>query len=141
MLTKRKLDRLPETLFDEAIGETITVPKRRPVLINYSVGNEKFEKPLDDFDSQILQRVKAMPLPSELPTDKLPHMHMTHERARMDHAGITHLHHFFLPRPTQALATLWRKACSQEDVRLRNMLLFFVEQAIWGMSILNSAKA
>ena len=31
-------------------------------------------------------------------------MHMTHERARMDYSGITHIHHFFLPRAAQAMA-------------------------------------
>ena len=51
-----------------------------------------------------------MPLPLEVPTHEIPHMHMTHERARMDLAGITHLHQFFLPRQAQALGLLWRKA-------------------------------
>ena len=55
----------------------------------------------------------------------------------MDLAGVTHVHHFFLPRARQALAALWRGANSHSDPRIRHMLLFFVEQAIWGMSILN----
>ena len=42
-----------------------------------------------------------------------------------------------MPRARQALAALWRGANSQSDPRIRHMLLFFVEQAIWGMSILN----
>jgi hypothetical protein len=58
----------------------------------------------------------------------------------MDTQGITHIHHFFLPRPAQALATLWRKASAHANPRIRNMLLFFVEQAIWGMSVLNRYK-
>ena len=64
-------------------------------------------------------------------------MHMTHERARMDKAGVTHVHHFFLPRAAQALAVLWRKANAHSDRRTRHMLQFCVEQAIWGMSVLN----
>ena len=64
-------------------------------------------------------------------------MHMTHERARMDQAGVTHLHHFFLPRAAQALGLLWRKAIAHPDPRIRHMLLFTVEQAIWGMSVMN----
>jgi len=140
LLTKKRLDRLYETRFDAAIGETVKAPKRRPVLINYSVGKAKYEKPLDDNDREILRRVEAMPLPPEVPTVKLPYMHMTHERARMDVAGVTHLHHFFLPRAAQSLAALWRKASAEQDGRLRNMLLFLVEQAIWGMSVLNRFK-
>ena len=36
-------------------------------------------------------------------------MHMTHERARMDYSGITHMHHFFLPRAAQAMGLLWEQ--------------------------------
>ncbi len=139
-LSKKKLDRLYETRFDAAIGETVKAPKRKPALINYTVGKTKYEKPLDEQDWAILERIEAMPLPAEVPVEKLPYMHMTHERARMDHSGVTHLHHFFLPRAAQALAALWRKASAEPDSRLRNMLLFFVEQAIWGMSVLNRYK-
>jgi hypothetical protein len=64
-------------------------------------------------------------------------MHMTHERARLDRAGITHLHHFFLPRQAQALGTLWRAADAHPEKDVRRMLLFVVQQAIWGMSLLN----
>ena len=32
---------------------------------------------------------------------------------------------------------MWRRASGHKDSRLRNTLLFFVEQAIWGMSVLN----
>jgi hypothetical protein len=56
---------------------------------------------------------------------------------RMQTVGITHLHHFFLPRPALALAALWRKARAVSDTRMRNSLLFFVEQAIWGLALLN----
>ncbi len=135
-LTKKKLERRYESSFDELIGETVKAPKRQPVLINYSVGKEKFEKALDLQDWEVLQRIEGMSLPHEIPSQILPYMHMTHERARMDTAGITHLHHFFLPRAAHALAALWRKAEAESDGRLRNMLLYFVEQAIWGMSIL-----
>ena len=42
-------------------------------------------------------------------------MHMTHERARMDKSGVTHIHHFFMPRAAHALSCLWRKATSHPD--------------------------
>jgi hypothetical protein len=135
-LTKKKLERHYESSFDEVVGETVKTPKRQPVLINYSIGKEKYEKKLDVQDWEVLQRIDGMSLPNEIPSQILPYMHMTHERARMDTAGITHLHHFFLPRAAHALAALWRKAEVEPDGRLRNMLFYFVEQAIWGMSIL-----
>jgi hypothetical protein len=139
-LTKGRMVRLYESRFDLPSRETIRVPKRLPVLINYEIGAAHFEKEPDENDRRILARVAELPLPAELPTEKLPYMHMTHERARMDRVGVTHLHHFFLPRQAQALGALWRKAQAEPETRLRNMLLFFVEQAIWGMSVLNRYK-
>ena len=97
----------------------------------------RYTKPCDDDDFETLRRVEASESVASIPFDKLPYMHMTHERARMDRVGITHLHHFFLPRAAHALAALWRHAQACAEPRLRNMLLFFVEQAIWGMSVLN----
>ncbi len=137
MLTKRRMERQYETAYDRAVGDTVRTPKRKPVLIQYTVGGTRFEKAPDEQDLATLERIAVLPLPPEVPTVQLPYMHMTHERARMDNAGVTHVHHFFLPRAAQALGTLWRKANEHPDLRIRHMLLFAVEQAIWGMSVLN----
>jgi hypothetical protein len=136
-LTKHRLERFYLTNFDRAISEVIRTPKRVPVLINYLVGDSKYEKKPDEKDLAIIHKVSELPLPAEVPTTSLPYMHMTHERARMDLAGITHVHHFFLPRAAQALAAMWRRLERVESDRLRNVLRYFVEQAIWGLSVLN----
>jgi hypothetical protein len=137
LLTKQHLDRQYETRFDSVIGQAIQTPKRKPVLIQYEVGSTRYEKVPDQYDFALLERVASLPWPDDIPAVPLPHMHMTHERARMDYAGITHVHHFFPPRAAQVLGALWRKADAHPDERIRHMLLFFVEQAIWGMSVLN----
>ena len=135
-LTKQRMDRLYETKFDSALKETIRVPKRKPSLIAYVASDTRYEKVPHQHDMVTLEKVAEMPLPAEIPTTEIPPMHMTHERARMDRSGVTHIHHFFLPRAAQSLAALWRKANAYPDPRTRHMLLFLVEQAIWGMSVL-----
>jgi hypothetical protein len=97
-LTKSRLEKLYETRVDPVINGTIKTPKRRAVLIDYSVGNARYEKTPTAADAAVLGKIAAMPLPPEVPVQALPYRHMTHERARMDAAGITHVHHFFLPR-------------------------------------------
>jgi 16S rRNA G966 N2-methylase RsmD len=138
-LTKKKLDRLYESRFDSATGDTIKTTRRRPVLINYSIGRSKFEKELDRCDTELLQRIESMPLPLGVPILQFP-MDDMWEAPRLVGHGISHVHHMFLPRPAHSLAALWEKATAVTNRRLRNMLLFFVEQAIWGMSILNRYK-
>ncbi|ABK52587.1 conserved hypothetical protein [Acidothermus cellulolyticus 11B] len=136
-LTKKRLERLYETKLDRALNTIIRIPKRQPALIVYRIGKTRYEKKPNQTDLETLSRVESLAWPHEVPIDALPYMHMTHERARMDNAGITHIHHFFLPRAAHVLAALWRKAQAWPDKRNRHMLLFFVEQAIWGMSVLN----
>lgn len=136
-LTKKRLERYYLTIMDGATGESRKLPKRVPVLVNYRVGSDTYERPVTEADLKILERIEALPLPSEVPTIPIPYMHMTHERARMDLAGVTHVHHFFLPRAAHAIAALWRKAHAVPDPRLRRMAVFLAEQSIWTMALLN----
>ncbi len=136
-LTKKRLVRLYETRHDKALNSVIKSPKRKPVLIVYKLDKDRYEKEPDSQDLEIISKIGALEWSSGIPTDALPYMHMTHERARMDRVGITHLHHFFFPRAAHALAALWQKAKAHSKVRIRHMLLFFVEQAIWTASMLN----
>lgn len=136
-LDRRSLERLQISRYDPILGETMRAPKRVPVMISYTVGSNRHEKRPDKQDFGTLQKVEEIRLPAEVPSIQLPYMHMTHERARMDYAGVTHLHHFFLPRAAHALSAMWRIACSEKDTRQRNMLLYFVEQAVWNVSLLN----
>ncbi len=136
-LSKPKLDRLYESRLDTVLGQTIRTPKRKPALICYEFADKRYIKKPDADDLSRLEQIAAMPLPSHMPTIEIPPMHMTHERARMDYSGITHIHHFFLPRAAHSLAMVWGKASAHPNIRIRHMLLFLVEQAIPGMSVLN----
>jgi DNA modification methylase len=136
-LTKQRLERLYTAKADPASGKTIQVPKRAPSLISYLVGKKRYEKKPDANDMAVLARIESLALLNEVPTDVIPPMHMTHERARMDYSGVTHIHHFFLPRAAQAMGKLWEKAKAHQDARIRAFLLFMVEQALWTASILN----
>ena len=135
-LTKRRLERLYESRLDPAIDSTIRAPRRKPTTTIYSIGGTTYAKRTDVSDLEILRRIDQLPMPAEVPLDPIPPMHMTHQRARMDHFGVTHTHHFFHPRAAHALAAMWRRADAHRDPRIRHMLLYFVEQAVWGMSVL-----
>lgn len=138
-LTKKKLARSFETLLDPADS----IPWKRvrfvPVLINYSLGRRKFEKEPDHEDQERLDKIARMPLPETMPTDGFPIDQMYHG-SRLAPKGFTRVHHLFLPRAAQALGALWAKAAAVEDVRLRHMLLFFVEQAVWNLTVLNAYR-
>lgn len=140
-LTKKRLDQLLESKLDQATGLTFSVPKRAPSIISYKVGNTRYEKRPDAGDLALLQKIDALPMPKGLPTDRMMHAPDSQanwgDKWRAGSASFSHLHHLFLPRPAQAIGLLWSKANSCSKRRTRGMLLFLVEQAIWGLSILN----
>ena len=135
-LNKGNLERSFETRMDSGTGQPWKRIRLRPVLINYNVGKMRYEKTPDGADLAILERIERMPLPAEVPTNAFPIDEMYHG-SRLGPKGFTHVHHLFLPRAAHALAALWRRAAMEPDRRVRNMLQFFLEQAIWGMSVLN----
>lgn len=134
-LTKDNLDRCFETLVDTVSGKAWKRIRLQAVLVNYSVGKERYQKKPDSNDLSTLDQISNLKLPSNTPTNAFPINEMYHG-SRLAPKGFRRVHHMFLPRAAQSLAAMWHLADGWEDHRLRNMLLFFVEQAIWGMSVL-----
>ena len=135
-LNKDRLERVLESRIDPATGEPWQRVKFRPALISYVAQGQRREKRPDAHDLEVLERIEALPLPPEMPTVRFPIEAMYHG-SRIAPKGFSNTHHFFLPRAGQALGALWRKAKENPDERIREILLFFVEQAIWGLSVLN----
>ncbi|KAA5538597.1 site-specific DNA-methyltransferase [Roseiconus nitratireducens] len=133
---KNDLELRYESSLDKATGSSISLPKRVPVLIDYTAKGKRYTKKPDEADLAVLRRIAESPLPSHLPTLELPDMQMRRV-GRMQPSHITHIHHFFLPRPARWMSALWEKAISVSDHRLRRFLLYFVEQAIWTASLVN----
>jgi len=135
-LTKDNLQRRKETQIDPATGKPWDRIHFIPVFINYTVGTKKHEKKPDKHDLANLKRIAGLPLPYTVPTNAFPIAEMGHG-SRLAPKGFTHIHHLFLPRAAQTMGRLWEKALAVKGDRIRNMVLFFVEQAIWTISLLN----
>ena len=140
-LTKKRLEKFKISRLDVAIGKMVRDSKRVPVLINYSIGRTTYEKKPDEQDLDLLRRIETLPWPKEIPTDRMMHVSddvvCWGDKWRAGTASFSHVHHLFLTRSSQVLDTMWRHSWAYDDSRLRNMLLFFVEQTIWTASILN----
>ena len=141
MLTKKRLDKIWVTRYDPVLNRPVRGFKRIPILIEYLVNNRKHHKPLDDADQQMITRAMELELPAGVPRDRMMHVDDSTttwgDNWAPGVAAFQYVHHLFLPRSAQTLAVLWRLVRSHDDVRLRNMLTFFAEQAIMTMSVLN----
>jgi DNA modification methylase len=133
---KEQMELAFESFLDSSSGKVEKRPKRLPTLISYKVGKATFTKRPDATDLANLERIGALPLPHEVPTTVLPDCQMTRV-GRMKTTNTVATHFMFLPRAAQMLGLLWRKAKANSDARMRQALLFFVEQAIWTTSVMN----
>jgi len=102
-LTKRAMDHVWVTIFDAAIKQVVTHAKQIPVLINYSVGNKRFEKAPDDADLARITKIANSDIPYWYPTDRMP---AGDESRRNDAVGISHVHQFYTKRNLYVLAAL-----------------------------------
>ncbi|MFS2023195.1 DNA methyltransferase [Massilia sp. CT11-137] len=134
--TKEQMELTFESFLDSSTGKVEKRPKRLPTLINYKVGKTTFTKRPDTADLALLETIKGLPLPDEVPTTVLPDCQMTRV-GRMRTTNTIATHYMFLPRAAQVLGLLWKKAKANPDARMRQALLFFVEQAIWTTSVMN----
>jgi len=135
--SRRSVERIFIAHYDPDILQTIHVPKRIPVMIKYEVEGKYYEKEPDVSDLDIIETISRLPLPEAVPTNVIPHMHMTHERARMDLAGVTHMHHFYMRRTAIVLGTLWDEVNRVTDSTLRNNLRFWLDSHFANLSIQN----
>ena len=105
--SKRTVERAWETIYDQAIGQPVRRAKQVPVMINYSVGTERHEKPADAEDLALIQKIEESEIPHWFPTDRMPE---GDESRRNDDIGITHVHLFYTRRSLQTFAALWAKS-------------------------------
>ena len=119
-----------ETIYDPLLRQTIKRTKQEPVLINYSVGKQHFEKRPDDDDLKLIQKIDDSEIHYFIPVERMPN---GDESRRNDDVGITYVHHFYTRRNLYTLATVFSKIKTAQD-DLHGWLLFTFEQAIMGMS-------
>jgi predicted RNA methylase len=135
-LTFAKLDLIYETKTDSATHEPIKCPKRTPVFVNYSVGTRRYEKEPDKTDLALCDRIARLPVPSALPTHRLPDMQMTRV-GRIHTIALSHVHHFFFPRTAHIISAFWQRASVVTDHRIRALLLFWLESQLVNLSLRN----
>ena len=128
------LNRAMTTYFDEYLNKPCTIAKEVPVRINYTYGRHKFEKDLDAYDEQVLERIANLKIPYWFPTDR---MCDGGEARRNDDAGLKYVHQFYTKRNLYILSK-WFDECEKiSDPTLRNRLLMVFTGVALGESKLN----
>jgi DNA modification methylase len=105
-LTKKKCYVKKESIFDNTLGYMVTQRKQAPVKIIYSFNGKRFEKNIDSFDVDLLNKIDSFQTTKWLPADR---MMEGGETRRNDGDGITHIHHYYTKRNLIALSLIREK--------------------------------
>jgi len=113
-----RVERVMDTLFDRAIGESIQQARQVPVLINYFVGKRRFEKIPDEADHKLIRKIEDSDIPYKYPSE--PMMFIGEKwgdtwRAGV-HSGLTHVHHFYTKRNLWGLAATLSRCFQNNNI-------------------------
>jgi len=135
-LSKRNMERAWVTKYDSVIQETIRQAKQVPVMINYSINGEKFEKIPDNFDMELINKIEGSEIPYWFPRVELPDGYNIRQ-PKSSH-GLTHVHHFYTKRNLWILASLLGKTSLSNQ---KAFCRFLFQQWAVGFSKLNRYSA
>ena len=119
--SKTALERCWISLFDTKLNSEVKFAKQVPVLINYNVGKERFDKSPDQDDYRVLDLCSQELSKYDYPTIKIPTGDKTGEPIRV---GIHYTHQFYTHRNLLALAHI--RSLSRDNEPMRRTLEFLI---------------
>ena len=140
-VTKRALTRATERVWDSALGREIERARQVPVLINYSVDKQRYEKKPDDADLALIQKIEASEIPYWYPTNRMMNVpegvKVWGDKWRAGTSNFLYIQEIYSKRNLWTTAFLWERVSQVNDVRLRHHLMFWLQSVTVGFSKLN----
>lgn len=124
-LKKKDCTNATITLFDHYLGHSVTQAKKVPVLVNYTIGKNKYSKVLDSSDLRTNAYIEATPIQDWIPNDRMPE---GSESRRNDKFGIEYVHQFYTNRCLTVLGRL-RNRFTISDYS-NTLLILFTSQLV-----------
>lgn len=93
--SKKNMEKAWETSFDSLLNKTVTLNKKVPVRVNYTLSGKRGEKDVDSYDIDLIRKIENINL-SKISTYKLQEGYNTAQPIRSN--GITHTHQFYTKR-------------------------------------------
>lgn len=136
IVSKGSLDRMTTSVFDPTVREPVKKAVRKPVVINYSIESERFEKKPDENDLAILKRVEQEPIPGWYPTRRIDEdIDLWYERDYRS-LGIFSVDSLFQKRALIMVSFFYEEIARYQG-RLRGFLWFWFQSVLMGFSLLN----
>lgn len=117
--------------FDDLISKEVIQTKQVPVYINYSVKNKRFNKKLDEFDINLIEKIENYKIPYWVPVYEIPIGDNT--KQPINSHGFTHVHHFYSKR-NLIILSLFNELIKKYDINnhLKTLLTAVLRTIIKG---------
>jgi len=129
-----KAERVWKTQLDRELKQTIRQAKQLPVLINYNVGNNRFEKRPDADDLELIRKIEATEISTPIPTCKIPLGDKTSDPYNL---GITHIHHYYSRRSLLSSSIFYKKIDDVINHSVKSRLKYMWQSLALGYTKLN----
>lgn len=130
-ISKRESQKAFDRKYDPVLKKEIKVFKEIPVLINYSVGNQKFEKNPDEFDLKLIEKINNIEIPYWFPVVELPDGPKSNEPKKS--YEFVNIHQFYTTRSLLILGKIFN-ILVKNDSEIKNYLIYTFEQAVMGLA-------
>lgn len=105
--TKKTMKRAFETSYDDFLNKPININKTVPVYIAYTANGKRYEKNVDKFDIELIDKISKLQCKYFVPTYVLPDGYNTQQPKKAQH--INYVHQFYTRRNLIALSTFYSK--------------------------------
>ena len=106
-IIKRKCERAIEYVYDDLVEKPINLVKFVPVAVNYEYNGKRYEKKPDEYDFDLISRIKTMRVPHWVPNNLIRIGDKTDDPERL---GILYVHQMFTKRNIIALGCAMKYA-------------------------------
>lgn len=139
-ISKKDSIKARKTYYDEGIKQTNEIIDYVPAIVNYTYKGKRYERPVNDFDLVIIERINETPIETWYPTNKM--MGVGEKwgdtwRAGY-HVGFNNVHNFFTRRNLAFLSCFYDLIRNYEcDSRLKSYLTAWFTSSLSRLHIMN----
>ncbi|TMP55062.1 DNA methyltransferase [Pseudoalteromonas sp. S1612] len=125
-IKKRSASKVTINFFDNVLNKVVKDTKQVPVLISYTIDNQRFTKKPDNQDLELIKKIDDLKVADNSPCERMMHASENTEkwgdRWRSGTASFTHVHHLYTKRNLKILSTI--------NERVKNSNIKFILTAI-----------
>ncbi|NMA74018.1 MAG: site-specific DNA-methyltransferase [Bacteroidales bacterium] len=112
IVSKKTMERTMLTIYDDILDKSVRMVKQVPVLINYSIGKQRYNKQPDQDDLITLEKINKL----NLDKDFSKRMPVGEESRRNDKIGLLYSHQFFYKRTYIILSEFVKRISNKKNL-------------------------